>query len=193
MKKYTIALLITFCLLAINLHKTYAQDKWVPVVDTIHITEAKLVDSSIIPMLDSAFTFLRLPSLAFGPHYYSLYIHKDTPAIRPFCDISLFVKDYLFAEQFEVEVFNGYDKLLFNYKGVQIIVKYNIKNNDTFALQYFKPTTHKGNYYHYHKIDKSRPERIFEPDQQYIQHVRFLVGKGYMTFLGYQLTIDENF
>lgn len=191
-KQKKISLAVIF-ILAMGLQKTYSQIKWEVVVDTIKIGEVKVVDSTIITMLDSAFTFLRFPPLEFGPYYYSLSIKKASePGVRPIFDIRLFVEDYLITDAPSLDVFNRYYNLLFNYKGVQILVRYNREDNDTSAFQFFHPTGNKGNFYHYHKVDKSRPKVLFIPDNYYDQSVRFLVRKGYMHFLGYKLDIRKS-
>ena len=189
--KRKITSLTVFFLLATGLQKiAYAQNTWENVVDTIKLKEVRVVDSSIIPMLDSAFTFLRCPPLVFGPYYYSLSI-KEVPETspQPIFDISLFVKEYIIVNQFSLSVFNRNYNFLFNYKGVQILIRYIPKNNDTLALKFFQPTGKKIDFYHYHKVDKDNPKFLFYPERLYVQSARFLVGKGGLTFLNYNIDV----
>jgi len=187
-----IKLILLVFLFAIGTSKTYAQDKWEYSIETIKLSEAEVVDSIIIKMLDSAFTFLRLPPLEFGSYYYSLTINKDTiPVKRPYYKVNLRVEDYLFQDE-EFSLFNAYDKLLFIYKGVHILIYYNVKNQNTFALQYFRPTKRKVDFYLYNKKDKANPDIVFRPDKFYIQDVLFWVSRRSITFMGYKLNIRKD-
>lgn len=185
-------LLVVVLLIVIGFQNTYAQDKWDNMKDTVMLTEADVTDSTIITMLDSAFTFLRRPTLEYGVYYYSLIITKDTiPVVRPYCKVDLSVKDYFFNDEFGLNLFNQYDKLLFNYKGTQIIVIYNISKNDSFALQYFKPTNRKSNFNIYYRKNKIDPNIIFIPNNWQEQNVSFWVGKKVFRFMEYRLKINQ--
>ncbi|MNU17094.1 hypothetical protein D3C71_52720 [compost metagenome] len=194
MRIFKILFLSTLFFLATGLQKIYSQDNWEYAIDTIKLSEAEVVDSVIIKMLDSAFTFLRLPPLEYGPYYYTLMIRKDTiPVIRPYCKIDLIVEDYFIKNRsLDLDMFNQYDKLLFNYKGVQILIYYDVQSNNTFALQFFKSTNKISNFYFYYKRNKANPNLILSSNWNYAENVQFWIGKKIFTFKGYKLNIDED-
>lgn len=193
MKMYKVIYMVAILLNAMSSQKAHAQNKWEPGVDTFKINEGEIIDSTIIDMLDSAFTFLRLPAIEMGlPYYYRLYITKDEDTLfKKTSAVSLSVKNYLIFSREDLDWFNEESKLLLHYKDVPILVYYDSVKNDTVAFRYIKPTSKKGNFYFCYKKDKYRTEILYRPDKWYEQTVKFFVKKKYMVFMGYTLHIDN--
>lgn len=192
MKSYKIIYWVAFFFIAVNFQRAHAQNKWVTAVDTFKITEAEVVDSTIIIMLDSAFTFLRLPAVESGlPYYYRLYFTKDKDTLfKNILNVSLFATDYPITDHSDLEDWYTKNQLLFIHKGIPILVYYNSTENYTLASRCFKPTSTKGNFYFYYKKDKYTSE-MYRPNKWTEQTADFFMKRKYWSFMGYKLNIVE--
>lgn len=192
MKKNNITILAMFLLVAFSFKKTIAKEKLTIVVDTFKIEEATIVDSSIIPILDSALTFVRTPALEFGTYYYSLTItrlgdrsSKNVASDSDFRhnEITLYVTDYLVIDSESLEDFKKKKKMLFNYKGIPLLVY----DFDNIANRFFKPSANKSDYYYYHKVAEKDRNAIIVPKKTYSQQAGFIIGTNYFIFLSYKI------
>lgn len=192
MKGYKVIYGAAFLLMLIGSQMAYSQNTWKTGVDTFKFTEGEIVDNTIVTMLDSAFTFLRLPAVELDlPYYYSLYIGKDKDTLfKNTVNIDLSVTPYIISDRGDLKWF-GQNRLLLNYKGVPILMHYDSMKNDTLTLRYIKPTSKKSNFYLYYKQDKNKPEILYTPTKWSEQTVRFIAKKKYWAFTGYTLHIIE--
>lgn len=131
--------------------------------DTFYITEGKIVDSTVIRLLDSAFLFLKLPPLEFNyPYCYVLSFTQD-PDIRlkEFYDVELLVANYFL---YDIDNFNEKDKFFIHYKGVQILIFPSQKSEDNIGLyKYIEPTASKSTYYSNHDMNSNKVNLLDDP------------------------------
>lgn len=192
MRKYKIIYWVAFFLIAMASQQTYAQNKWVTAVDSFKITEAEVVDSTIITILDSAFTFLRLPAVESGlPYYYRLHFTKDKDTLfKSILNVSLSVTYDPIDYHSDLDDWYTKNQLLFIHKGIPILLYYNSMENDTLASRCFRPASTKGDFYFYYKKDKHTSE-IYRPNKWTEQTVDFIMRRKYWAFTGYKLHIAQ--
>lgn len=186
MKKNGIVLITIFLFIVVSLKRSFAQSRLEVIADAFEITEAAVVDSTIIKVLDSSFTFLRTPSLEYGTYYYGLNISKignNLNDVKQYKKITFYAIDQLIINNKGLEDFKKDKMMLFKYKDVPIIVF----DFDNLATQFFKPLNKKANYFYYYKVDEKVPDSIIVPKKTYTQQVEFILRKNYLNFLEYKI------